>query len=68
MYVTTPEFLKRFGLESLDALPEREKLEEAGLLDKARLLAQRRALARDPAANLPAPLDQEEEAVEPREG
>jgi hypothetical protein len=45
--VTTPEFLQRFDLESLDALPEREKLEEAGLLDKARLLAERRALARD---------------------
>lgn len=47
LYVTTPEFLQRFDLESLDALPEREKLEEAGLLDKARLLAERRALARD---------------------
>lgn len=66
MYVTTPEFLKRFGLESLDALPEREKLEEAGLLDKARLLAQRRALAVEPGSTLPAVLD-EDEAVEPLE-
>src|SRR3546814_16790076 len=42
LYVTTPAFLKQFGLESLDQLPEREKLEAAGLLDKAKLLAQRR--------------------------
>ena len=66
MYVTTPDFLKRFGLESLDALPEREKLEEAGLLDKARLLAQRRALAQEPESTLPAVAD-EDEAVEPLE-
>lgn len=68
LYVTTPAFLKRFGLESLDALPERDKLEEAGLLDKARLLAQRRALSSDPEGSLPAPVEPEEEAVEPLEG
>lgn len=68
MYLTTPEFLRRFGLESLDALPEREKLEDAGLLDKARLLAQRRALAQERETNLPAPIDPEEEVAEPLEG
>lgn len=48
LYITTPDFLDHFGLESLDELPEREKLEKAGLLDKARLLSQRKALASDP--------------------
>lgn len=65
LYVTTPEFLKRFGLESLDAMPEREKLEEAGLLDKAKLLAQRRALAQGSASMLPAVPDDDEETAEP---
>lgn len=67
LYVTTPAFLKQFGLESLDQLPEREKLEATGLLDKARLLAQRRALALDPGSTLPTVQD-EEEVVEPLEG
>lgn len=48
LYITTPEFLDHFGLASLEDLPEREKLEQAGLLDKARLLSQRKALASDP--------------------
>jgi len=67
LYVTTPMFLRQFGLESLDALPERERLDDAGLLDKARLLAQRRALTPDSVSALPAVID-EEEAVEPLEG
>jgi hypothetical protein len=33
-YVTTQEFLIRFGLESLQDLPEWEKLQEVGLLSK----------------------------------
>lgn len=66
LYVTTPEFLKRFGLESLDALPEREKLEQAGLLDKARLLAQRRALALEPGSTLPTVFE-DDETAEPLE-
>ena len=64
LYVTTPEFLKRFGLDSLDALPEREQLEEAGLLDKAKLLAQRRALVQGAGPMLPASLD-EDDGAEP---
>ena len=37
-YVTTSEFLSRFGLESLRDMPDFEKLEDAGLLSKADLL------------------------------
>jgi len=37
-YVTTPAFLMRFGLGTLRDLPDFEKLEDAGLLNKARLL------------------------------
>ena len=66
LYVTTPAFLKQFGLDSLDALPERQQLEDAGLLDKTRLLAQRRALAEGPSSTLPAVLD-DDETVEPLE-
>lgn len=62
LYVTTPAFLKQFGLDSLDALPERQQLEDAGLLDKTRLLAQRRALAEGPSSTLPAMLDDDETA------
>ncbi|MEQ8399376.1 SMC-Scp complex subunit ScpB [Thalassobaculum sp.] len=66
LYVTTPAFLGRFGLDSLDALPEREKLEAAGLLDKAKLLAQRRALTPESGSTLPTVHD-EDDAVEPLE-
>lgn len=38
-YVTTPTFLARFGFTSLRDLPDIEQLEEAGLLDKEKLLA-----------------------------
>lgn len=38
-YVTTPAFLSQFGFETLRDLPEFEKLEDAGLLSKDRLLA-----------------------------
>jgi segregation and condensation protein B len=38
-YVTTPEFLSQFGFASLRDLPDMEKLEEAGLLSKERLIA-----------------------------
>uniref|UniRef100_A0A9E8CSC6 SMC-Scp complex subunit ScpB n=1 Tax=Bosea sp. NBC_00436 TaxID=2969620 RepID=A0A9E8CSC6_9HYPH len=38
-YVTTPTFLSQFGFETLRDLPEFEKLEDAGLLSKDRLLA-----------------------------
>jgi segregation and condensation protein B len=38
-YVTTPEFLARFGFASLRDLPEIEALEEAGLLSKDKALA-----------------------------
>lgn len=38
-YVTTPAFLARFGFTSLRELPDIEQLEEAGLLDKDKLLA-----------------------------
>jgi len=38
-YVTTPAFLSAFGLASLRDLPDREALEDAGLLSKDRLLA-----------------------------
>ena len=34
-YVTAPEFLSQFGFESLRDLPDIEKLEDAGLLDRA---------------------------------
>ncbi len=38
-YVTTQGFLSHFGFESLRELPDREALEDAGLLDTAKLLA-----------------------------
>lgn len=38
-YVTTPAFLSEFGFETLRDLPDMEKLEDAGLLSKDRLLA-----------------------------
>jgi chromosome segregation and condensation protein ScpB len=38
-YVTTPAFLSEFGFETLRDLPDFEKLEDAGLLSKDRLLA-----------------------------
>jgi segregation and condensation protein B len=38
-YVTTPAFLLEFGLDTLRDLPDREALEDAGLLSKERLLA-----------------------------
>lgn len=38
-YVTTPTFLSQFGFETLRDLPDFEKLEDAGLLSKDRLLA-----------------------------
>lgn len=47
IYVTTPEFLSHFGFASLRDLPDMEKLEDAGLLSKDKLLA----------GNIPAVLD-----------
>jgi len=38
-YVTTQAFLLEFGLDSLRDLPDREALEDAGLLSKEKLLA-----------------------------
>jgi chromosome segregation and condensation protein ScpB len=38
-YVTTPEFLARWGLDGLHELPDLEKLRDAGLLSKADALA-----------------------------
>jgi segregation and condensation protein B len=38
-YVTTHEFLSQFGFETLRDLPDFERLEDAGLLSKDRLLA-----------------------------
>ena len=38
-YVTTRQFLLRFGFETLRDLPDMERLEDAGLLSKERLLA-----------------------------
>lgn len=38
-YVTTQEFLSQFGFDTLRDLPDFEKLEDAGLLSKGRLLA-----------------------------
>lgn len=38
-YVTTPAFLIEFGLDTLRDLPDREALEDAGLLSKEKLLA-----------------------------
>ncbi len=38
-YVTTPAFLSQFGFETLRDLPDFEKLEDAGLLSKDKLLA-----------------------------
>ena len=39
-YVTTPGFLSHFGFQTLRDLPDLEMLEDAGLLSKARLLAE----------------------------
>jgi hypothetical protein len=38
-FVTTKGFLSQFGLDTLRDLPDVEKLEEAGLLSKDKLLA-----------------------------
>lgn len=38
-YITTPAFLLEFGLDTLRDLPDREALEDAGLLSKEKLLA-----------------------------
>lgn len=38
-YVTTPAFLSHFGFETLRDLPDREMLEDAGLLSKSNMLA-----------------------------
>lgn len=38
-YVTTPAFLSAFGFTSLRELPDMDKLEEAGLLSRNKLLA-----------------------------
>lgn len=38
-YVTTPSFLSEFGFETLRDLPDFEKLEDAGLLSRDKLLA-----------------------------
>ncbi|PRD40840.1 hypothetical protein C5748_24695 [Phyllobacterium phragmitis] len=38
-YITTDAFLQHFGFETLRDLPDIEKLEDAGLLDKEKLLA-----------------------------
>jgi segregation and condensation protein B len=38
-YVTTKQFLSHFGFDTLRDLPDREQLEEAGLLSKHKLLA-----------------------------
>ncbi|MBA3447636.1 MAG: SMC-Scp complex subunit ScpB, partial [Pseudaminobacter sp.] len=38
-YVTTKEFLLKFGLDTLRDLPDFEALEDAGLLSKEKLLA-----------------------------
>jgi len=38
-YVTTPAFLLEFGLDTLRDLPDRDALEDAGLLSKEKLLA-----------------------------
>src|SRR3546814_13217754 len=65
LYVTTPAFLKQFGLESLDQLPEREKLDAAGLLSKSKLLAQLPALTLDPHSGLPAPPDPLDQVFSP---
>lgn len=38
-YVTTPAFMSHFGFDTLRDLPDREMLEDAGLLSKDKLLA-----------------------------
>jgi segregation and condensation protein B len=38
-YVTTPTFLSHFGFDTLRDLPDREMLEDAGLLSKSNMLA-----------------------------
>jgi chromosome segregation and condensation protein ScpB len=45
MYVTTPAFLTSTYYESLQALPDWEKLEAGGHLDKAKLIAERKIIA-----------------------
>jgi len=37
-YVTTPTFLSHFGFDTLRDLPDREMLEDAGLLSKSNML------------------------------
>jgi chromosome segregation and condensation protein ScpB len=44
-YVTTPSFLTHFGFQTLRDLPDLEMLEDAGLLSKARLLAENLPIA-----------------------
>ena len=54
-YVTTRKFLEQFGLDTLRDLPDLEALEDAGLLDKEKLLA-----GDLPAAFADDPLEEEE--------
>lgn len=44
-YVTTKAFLSRFGFETLRELPDFERLEDAGLLSKQKLLDEPEAMA-----------------------
>jgi segregation and condensation protein B len=60
-YVTTPGFLEHFGFQSLRDLPDLEMLEDAGLLSKARLLA-------DNLPTVPGDGEGEDDAVEEAEG
>ncbi len=46
MYVTTPEFLTETFCESLQDLPDWQRLEAEGLLNKEKMIAQRKALAK----------------------
>ena len=58
-YVTTRTFLSRFGLDTLRDLPDLEALEDAGLLDKYRLLAGEFPLAREAEDDLASEYDDE---------
>jgi len=62
-YVTTRTFLSHFSLDTLRDLPDLEALEEAGLLDKVKLLAGGLPLAGDTDDDLASEDDEDEEGA-----
>lgn len=65
MYVTTARFLAETFYDSLADLPDRDRLEAAGMINKAKVIAQRKAVAASLAAQDDLGEVGEEEPAEP---